>query len=173
MGCNEAAARTQAIQEIEYLRRWYARATDLIGEATPASIARGRTIYHRVFTPDAKMDAGPDREPQVGPDDWLDLVLGALGELGPTQHLIGTQLVELKTFELDDKCNVIKGAAYMESYLQAWHEQKDEKVWLFIGTYYDDVVYVPGQGWRIENMKLEQVAGETRYMGDAVGRAAK
>ncbi len=37
--CNEGYARVAAIQEIEYLRRWYAKATDLIaqlmdGEAT-------------------------------------------------------------------------------------------------------------------------------------------
>jgi hypothetical protein len=173
MSCSEAAAKTQAIQEIEYLRRWYARATDLIGIATPESIAKGRAIYHRVFTADAQLDAGPGREPQVGPDGWVDLVLGALGELGPTQHLIGTQLVEIKSLELDDECNVVAGSAYMESYLQAWHEQKDEKVWLFLGTYFDDVVFIPGTGWRIEKMVLQQVAGETRYMDAAVGRAAQ
>ena len=172
MSCNAAAAKTQAIQEIEYLRRWYARATDLIGVATPESIEQGRAIYHRIFTVDAKLDAGPDREPQVGPDAWVTLVLGALGELGPTQHLIGTQLAEIKSLELDDECNVVSGSAYMESYLQAWHEQKDEKVWLFLGTYFDDVVFVPGAGWRIEKMILQQGAGETRYMDEAVGKAA-
>ena len=171
MNCNEAAAKTQAIQEIEYLKRWYAKATDQIGIATPESIAEGRAIYHRVFTADAQLDAGPDRESQVGPDGWLDLVLGALGELGPTQHLIGTQLVEIKSLELDGECNVLAGIATMESYLQAWHEQKDEKVWLFLGTYFEDAVFIPGTGWRIEKMMLRQVAGETRYMDTAVGRA--
>ncbi len=171
MSCHETAAKTQAIQEIEYLRRWYAKATDQIGIATPESIAEGRAIYHRVFTADAQLDAGPDREPQVGPDAWVDLVLGALGELGPTQHLIGTQLVEIKSLVLDDECNVVAGSATMESYLQAWHEQKDEKVWLFLGTYFDDAVFIPGTGWRIEKMILQQVAGETRYMGAAVGSA--
>jgi hypothetical protein len=173
MSCNEAIAKTQAVQEVEYLRRWYAKATDQIGVATPESIAEGRAIYHRVFTADAQLDAGPDREPQVGPDAWVDLVVGALGELGPTQHLIGTQLVEIKSLELDDACNVVAGSAYMESYLQAWHEQKDEKVWLFLGTYFDDAVFILGTGWRIEKMKLQQVAGETRYMDAAVGRASK
>ena len=171
ISCNEAAAQTQAIQEIEYLKRWYAKATDQIGIATPESIAEGRAIYHRVFTADAQLDAGPGREPQVGPDSWLDLVLGALGELGPTQHLIGTQLVEIKSLELDGECNVLSGSANMESYLQAWHEQKDEKVWLFLGTYFEDAVFIPDTGWRIEKMILRQVAGETRYMDAAVGRA--
>ena len=171
ISCNEAAAQTQAIQEIEYLKRWYAKATDQIGIATPESIAEGRAIYHRVFTADAQLDAGPGREPQVGPDGWLDLVLGALGELGPTQHLIGTQLVKIKSLELDGECNVLAGSATMESYLQAWHEQKDEKVWLFLGTYFEDAVFIPDTGWRIEKMILRQVAGETRYMDTAVGRA--
>ena len=171
MSCHETAAKTQAILEIEYLRRWYAKATDQIGIATPESIAEGRAIYHRIFTADAQLDAGPDREPQVGPDAWVELVVGALGELGPTQHLIGTQLVEISSLELDDGCNVLAGSASMESYLQAWHEQKDEKVWLFLGTYFDEAVFIPGTGWRIQKMKLQQVAGETRYMGAAVASA--
>ena len=54
MSCSAAAAKTQAIQEIEYLRRWYAKATDLIGVATPESIEQGRAIYHRIFTVDAQ-----------------------------------------------------------------------------------------------------------------------
>jgi len=73
--------------------------------------------------------------------------------------------------ELDAECKVLAGMASMESYLQAWHEQKDEKVWLFLGTYFDEAVFIPGTGWRIQKMKLQQVAGETRYMGAAVGSA--
>ncbi len=169
--CPKGLVEAQAKLEIEYLRRKYARATDLIGEATPASIERGRKIYHEIFTKDAKMDAGPDREPQVGPDAWVDLVLGALGELGPTQHLIGTQVVELIDFEVNDNCEVIAGTAKMESYVQAWHEQKDERVWVFLGTYFDDIEFVPGKGWQVTNMVLTQVAGETRYMDAAVGKA--
>jgi hypothetical protein len=65
----------------------------------------------------------------------------------------------------------VAGSATMESYLQAWHEQKDEKVWLFLGTYFEDAVFIPDTGWRIEKMILRQVAGETRYMDAAVGRA--
>ena len=169
--CSKQMIRVQAIQEIEYLRRWYAKATDKIGQATDESVREGREIYHRIFTSDATLDAGPGREPQVGPDGWVDLVLGVLGELGPTQHLIGTQVVDSIDFELDDDCNIVSGEATMESYLQAWHEQKDEKVWLFLGVYYDKVKYVQGKGWQIHDMRMEQMAGETRYMDAAVGRA--
>ena len=56
----------------------------------------------------------------------------------------------------------------MESYLQAWHERKDDRVWVFIGTYLDEVSFLPGRGWRIEEMRLLQVGGETRFMGPAV-----
>ncbi len=169
--CQRDLIKANAIQEIEYLRRWYGKATDKIGEASEASIAEGRSIYHKIFTADVSLDAGPDREPQIGPDAWVDLVLGALGELRATQHLIGTQLVTVESLELDDQCNIISGEASMESYLQAWHERTDEKVWIFIGTYFDKVKYVGGEGWRIYDMKLKPVGGETRYMDSAVGRA--
>jgi hypothetical protein len=170
--CNKSLVETRAIQEVEYLRRWYAKATDLIGVATPQSIAEGRAIYHRIFAQGAQLYAGPESEARVGPDAWLDLVLEALAELGPTQHLIGTQLVEMKSLEFDDSCNMVAGRAYMESYVQAWHELKDDKVWLFLGTYEDDAVYTVGSGWQIERMNLRRVAGETRFRDTTVGRAA-
>lgn len=171
MSCSEAMVRTQVTQEVEYLRRMYAKATDKIGVASEVSIEEGREIYRQIFASDATLDAGPGREPQVGPDAWVDLVLGVLGPLGPTQHLIGTQLVEIKNLELNDDCEIVSGSASMESYVQAWHEQKDERVWLFLGTYFDEAEYKPGIGWQIVDMKMEQVAGETRYMDAAVGKA--
>lgn len=171
--CSETATRLQAMQEIEYLKRWYAKATDKIGEATETSIEEGRAIYHQVFDQKAIIRAGGDFEDQIGPDGWVDLVLGALGPLGPTQHLIGTQVVEFEELKLDDNCEVVAGTASMESYLQAWHERKDEKVWLFLGTYYDKVRFNPETGWQIVDMSLVQVAGETRYMDAAVAKAVE
>lgn len=170
--CNEGLVRAQAVQEIEYLRRLYAKATDKIGVADEASISEGRAIYRRIFASDATLDAGPDREPQVGPDAWVDLVLGVLGPMGPTQHLIGTQLVEIKSLVYNDACEVVSGSATMESYVQAWHELSDEgKVWIYLGTYFDTVEYKAGQGWQIVDMKMEQMGGETRFMDEAVGGA--
>ncbi|MCX2982035.1 hypothetical protein EYC98_14320 [Halieaceae bacterium IMCC14734] len=172
MECNKGLLETQAIQQIEYLRRWYANATDLIGVATPQSIAEGRAIYRRIFAKEAQLYAGSDDEPRVGPEAWAELVLEALGDLGPTQHLIGTQLVKIKSLKFDDDCNIVTGSAYMESYVQAWHELKDDRVWLFLGTYEDDVGYTSGGGWQIERMHLRQVSAERRYRDTAVGRAA-
>ena len=70
-----------ATQDIEYLQRWYARATDLIGTNDPSNIEEGRAIYHRIFTPDVRISAS---DPQAGrefaaqgPDQWVDVVAGA------------------------------------------------------------------------------------------------
>ena len=55
----------------------------------------------------------------------------------------------------------------MESYVQAWHDTTDEQVWLFIGTYLDEVVFTPGVGWQIKHMELRRVTGEMRPMAAA------
>ena len=90
-----------ATHEIEYLQRWYARATDLIGTNDPANIEEGRKIYHRIFTPDVHISAS---DPEAGrefaaqgPNQWVDVVAGALAVFDSTQHLLGTQIVELES----------------------------------------------------------------------------
>ena len=165
MMCQEAFAKTIAIQQIEYLRREYAKATDLIGIADDASVAAGRAIYRRIFAQDASFEvSGPETSPLSadGPDGWVQVVLEALGPMGPTQHLIGTQVVEIDSIAFDEVCDVIEGRATMQSYVQAWHDTADEQVWLFIGTYFDQVVFTPGIGWQIKHMELRRVTGEMR-----------
>ena len=166
--CNYSLEKSKAIQDIEYLRKWYAKATDKIGTGANQSVEEGRRTYHRIFSKDAVILAGEDVPPQIGPEAWVQVVASALKDVGPTQHLIGTQLVEIQRFELDKDCNPLRGKATMESYVQAWHERKDDRVWVFIGTYLDEVIFLPGRGWRIEEMQLLQVGGETRFMGSAV-----
>lgn len=166
-----AVARVVAIQEIEYLRRQYARATDLIGQNTKASVAEGRAIYERIFTPDVAIRVtGGDipAEDTVGPEGWVDVVIDALGEdYQDTQHLIGTQLVDIASLEVDESGAVSAGAATMSSYLQAWHATADNTVWLFLGIYHDQVRFTPGVGWQIYDMTLERVSAERRPMGEA------
>ena len=86
-----------ARQDIEYLQRWYARATDLIGTNIPAKVEEGRTIYQRIFTSEVRISAGdPDTGREfvaVGPDQWADVVAGALAVFDSTQHLLGTQIL--------------------------------------------------------------------------------
>ena len=150
-----------AKEEIAELRRLYGRATDLIGLGTEASVEEGRKIYHRVFTPDAKI--GATGQPGVaGPDAWVKVVSDALTPYQDTQHLMGTQLVEIT--KMPDPQGV-GGEATMTSYLQAWHAKADGEVWIFIGTYYDKAKYMPGIGWQIYDMSLDQVSGETRKLG--------
>jgi hypothetical protein len=150
-----------AKEEIAELRRLYGRATDLIGLDTEASIEEGRKIYHRVFTPDAKI--GATGQPGVtGPDAWVKVVNDALRPYQDTQHLMGTQLVEIVRMPDEQGAG---GEATMTSYLQAWHAKADGELWIFIGTYYDKARYTPGTGWQVYDMALDQVSGETRKLG--------
>lgn len=157
---NAQAAAWIAKQEIAELRRLYARATDLIGMASEDSIAEGRAIYHCIFTPDAAIDAS-GAESSVGPDGWVDVVLKFLKDYEVTQHLIGTQLVDVDSLP-DAKGN--GGAASMLSYVQAWHSTADE-VWLFLGTYKDKLSFSNEAGWQISEMFLEPTVIERRPFG--------
>lgn len=158
---NDAVAMMVAKQEIEYLRRQYALATDLIGTNDESNIARGREIYHRIFTPDAHIQTttieGEIGFEAVGPEAWVTVVAGALKVFDATQHLIGTQLAEVQSLP---NAAGEGGEGRMSSYIQAWHSDPDRVLDIFIGTYYDQVRYTQGIGWQIYDMNLEQVSGE-------------
>ena len=166
--CNYSLEKLKAIQDIEYLRRRYAKATDKIGSGIDQSVEEGRLTYHRIFSEDSVILASEDIPPKIGPEAWVQVVANALKDIGPTQHLIGTQLVEIQRFDLGEDCKPVGGKATMESYVQAWHERKDGRVWVFIGTYHDEVSFLPERGWMIEKMQILRVGGETRFMGSAV-----
>jgi len=158
-----------ARQEIEYLRRLYAKATDLIGTSVAADVELGRQIYAQIFTPQVQIrtlggsGAGYSAS---GPQSWADVVLDALGEYVATQHLIGTQLVELHELQHDDTGALTAGSASMESYLSAWHARAAGTVYVFICTYIDWVQFSVGQGWQIEDMSLVEVSTENRPLGN-------
>ncbi len=166
------ASRMQAViarQEIEYLRRRYAKATDLIGMGTAEAIAEGRRIYHAIFTPDARIRAtagGVAQLTAAGPDEWEQVVRDALDEYVATQHLIGTQLVDFTHLQIGEDGELMSGEARMTGYLQAWHA-RETSVWIYLGEYIDQVRYAPGDGWRIEDMELAQISGEDRTLGGA------
>lgn len=156
-----------AQREIEYLRRRYARATDLLGLNTEEGIAQGRDIYHTIFTADARISATADGEvllSAIGPDGWVDVAAAALAEFAATQHLIGTQLVDIQSLP-DGRGE--GGRAMMISYLQAWHDTPGRLLDIFIGTYHDVVEFVPGIGWQIAVMELERVSGKVHTHTDA------
>ena len=163
-----AGARHQAILDIEYLQRLYAQATDLLGLTDPASISRGTSIYQNIFSQDLQASfygSGINTIRKSGINDWLELVTSSLGPMGPTQHLIGTQVVDITELKIDDAGNILKGEAMMKSYLQAWHTLPDQKVWLALGTYYSKVRFSDGK-WKIWQMDLELTVDETRQFSD-------
>ena len=158
-GLRELLAR----EEIKALRHAYGVATDLIGRNTPADIEAGRAIYHRIFTADAVIGAAIV-ETVTGPDAWVDIVATALEPYNATQHLIGTQYIT--ALALPD-AEGRGGAAHMTSYLQAWHAKPSKDLWLFMGTYEEDVAYSPACGWQIRSMILHQVSADYRRLGEA------
>jgi len=160
--CDTGRLRSQALHEIENLRRAYAYATDRIGSDIDGEVEAGRRVYRRIFTADAAIRASGLEGTTTGPDAWVEVVRDALGPMGPTQHLIGTQLVAVDALALDDACRVESGRARMDSHLQAWHTRADGKVWVFVGTYHDEVVFSPERGWQIAAMNLERTAEEVR-----------
>jgi hypothetical protein len=160
-GLIESAAR----QDIEYLQRGYAKATDLLGIVDRDSFIKGRELYRTIFTKNAKFSVSGDGAPEmsaVGPDAWADIVAETLQPMGPTQHLIGTQRVTDLEMQISADCNVTGGSAALESYVQAWHDLQNNQIWMFMGSYVDDVVYVQGKGWQISKMDLVRTTTETR-----------
>lgn len=150
-----------AKQQVAELRQLYGFATDLIGTAEKSNVDAGRDIYRRIFSADAEIGAA--NVPTVrGPDAWVEIVLEALRSYASTQHLIGTQHVEVHSLPGPDGRG---GRASMQSYLQAWHAQADGELWLFIGTYFDEASYSSAQGWQIHKMVLQQVSEDRRKLG--------
>ena len=155
-----------AILDIELLQRRYARATDLLGLQDSASIAEGTAIYEDIFATDLQASfygEGVVNVRKSGIEGWLELVTTSLGPLGPTQHLIGTQLVDFEKLDMDEQGNITDGKAVLISYLQSWHTLPDAKVWLFLGTYHSKVRFSEGK-WKIWQMDLERTVDETRPM---------
>lgn len=168
-----SAEAVAARQEIEYLRRWYCRATDLFGlTGNTAANAEARRIYQRIFTADAAIQvSGASARPlqATGPEGWAAVVMQALNDYVVTQHLIGTQIVDLQELTLgrpaEGESAIIAGRASMTSYLQAWHVWPDNRLRVVMGNYLDDVIYVPGTGWQICGMNLVHLTAEIRQLG--------
>ena len=156
-------AASVARQDIEYLRRMYGHATDLIGKNTPEAVTEGLAVYRRIFTPDARISAHSVGNPPLtatGPEAWAQVVEQALSVFKATQHLIGSQLVTIES--LPEEGDAASGRASMSSHLQAWHHGHDDTLDIFIGIYHDKVRYVPGTGWQIAEMDLVRISGEIR-----------
>ncbi|MBM4206063.1 MAG: hypothetical protein FJ194_18265 [Gammaproteobacteria bacterium] len=164
----------RARQEIEYLRRWYCRATDLFGMTNNRQAnAEAKRIYQRIFTPDARIRVTGDVARQlqaIGPEGWAMVVTNALQDYTVTQHLLGTQLVDIRSLTIGRKSSgpdeISEGEAGMTSYLQAWHVWPDKRLRVVMGNYVDQVRFVPGIGWQIHDMNLVHLMSEHRMLGE-------
>jgi len=164
----------RARQEIEYLRRWYCRATDLFGmTGNRQANAEAKRIYHRIFTPEARIRVTGDVARQlqaIGPEGWAAVVTHALQDYTVTQHLLGTQLVDIRSLTIGHKSSgpdeIIAGEASMTSYLQAWHVWPDKRLRVVMGNYVDQVRFVSGTGWQIHDMNLVHLVSEHRPLGE-------
>ena len=120
----------------------YARAVDY----------RELETFDVLFTPDCVV-LGVGRDgPIHGVEAWKGWVRDALERFGPTQHLFGNHVIEIRGDE-----------ASMRSYLQATHIMRDDpKASLTLwATYYDELVR-DGEGWRIREHRLEPAHTELR-----------
>ena len=164
----------RARQEIEYLRRWYCRATDLFGmTGNRQASAEARRIYQRIFTADARIKVtGAAAKPlqAIGPEGWAAVVTSALHDYTVTQHLLGTQIVDIRSLTVGRKSTgpdeITAGEAGMTSYLQAWHVWPDNRLRVVMGNYVDQVRFVPGRGWQIFEMNLVHLMSEIRPLGE-------
>ena len=109
--CNYSLEKLKAIQDIKYLRRRYAKTTDKIGSGIDQLVEEGRRTYHRIFSEDSVILASENIPPKIGPEAWVQAVANALKDIGPTQHLIVTQLVEIQRFDLGEDCKPLRGKA--------------------------------------------------------------
>ena len=162
----EAMLLYQSREEIEYLRRLYGKATDLIGISNNKKLRKeGINIYKKIFSSDAKISAGAEKILKAkGPNGWSKVVINALEKYNSTQHLIGTQVVEFSKFNIKNN-RLISGEANMTSYLQAWHTWQDNRLRVVMGTYYDKVTFKQNIGWQIYEMHLEHTSTDHRMVG--------
>lgn len=162
-----AAGLAVARQEIEYLRRQYALATDLLGKCDdPAEVAEAKRIYQRIFTPDANICSVGGGGPTLsasGPNGWAHEVSKALASYSYTQHLIGTQVVQIDQMT-GAGGRVQSGHASMSSYLQAWHSEPNGRLLMVMATYEDKVTYVADLGWQIYDMRIVMMASDVRQL---------
>jgi len=149
-----------AKQQIIELRMRYAQATDQIGSGGAPGFTAGRETYRQIYTADASIGAD-GIDPVKGPDEWADVVKDALDKFVATQHHIGSPLIHSLT--LPDSAGQ-GGTATLASYLQAWHSTAENSLYMYIGTYNDECVYSPQNGWQIARMHLTNTADEERII---------
>jgi hypothetical protein len=105
---------------------------------------RDMTMYANCFADDVEV-VGFGAETVHGKKAWVDYVIGALERFGPTQHMLGPQLVR---FEGPDR-------AHCRTDVQALHYLKEPagQILTLWATYNSDMVRTP-DGWKIKRHQL-------------------
>jgi hypothetical protein len=99
---------------------------------------------HKVFTPEATTNLGLPRQ-QVGIDEIIERISGALSSLDDSQHLVGNHEVVVTEDTATHRC-----------YLQAQHIRAvpdGSPLFMIAGRYEDELVRTP-DGWRISHRTL-------------------
>ncbi len=143
-----------ARQEIAQLQRLYAQATDLIAADSEANEAAVAATYRRIFTTDARIGVRGQMSVS-GHLAWLEFVKTSLSALRSTQHLIGSQVVEINSLP---NLQGVGGEAVMTSYLQATQVGADGDLSRVTGTYFATATHTPEAGWQLAEMILEVLA---------------
>ena len=113
---------------------------------------RDRELYSSCFVEGLRCSGFGGGEVFDSRDAWVTWVWKALERFGPTQHLMGNQVVELRGDE-----------ATMRTYVQATHVlASDPKSTLTLWATYHDELVRDGDLWRITDHRLEPAHTETR-----------
>ena len=150
----DGAERVLAKAEIAEHQRRYVRAADrLVGADDPEPSA---AVYRRVFTADARIVV-TGQVSATGPEEWLAISRATQAVLRATQHMIGTQVVDVHALPGPDGTG---GRASMTSAVQVSQMPEAGGVARLLGTYTSELVHVPGTGWKISEMTLSISAFE-------------
>ncbi|MEE2776723.1 MAG: nuclear transport factor 2 family protein [Acidobacteriota bacterium] len=144
----------EAQQQIAELLRRYAHATDLIAADSAANEADVEATYRRIFTADAKIGVRGQMSVS-GPAAWLELVKASTGALRGSQHMLGSQVVEVGRLP---NAEGLGGEATITSYLQATRVGADGDVSRVLGTYLATASHSAESGWQIAELMLEVLA---------------
>jgi hypothetical protein len=107
---------------------------------------RDKDLYASAFVEDLRISGGFGTGPEVqGREAWVAWVWRQLERFGPTQHLMGNYVVELRGDQ-----------ATMRTYVQATHIMADDpKTTLTLWATYHDELVRDGDIWRITDHRLE------------------
>ncbi|MEI7754275.1 MAG: nuclear transport factor 2 family protein [Actinomycetota bacterium] len=135
MTANDQLDRLQSHDDIRQLIARYCWALDTLD----------RELFNTVFTPDATARLG--RGTQHGPDEMWALIHSVLATLDLSQHLVGSQLIDLHA----EGSTATSRCHFHAQHVRASAEGGSQYV---IAGRYDDQLVRTSHGWRIAHRKL-------------------